>query len=198
MQSIGGVVRAVRVLALASVMAVSAGAQSWTFVMTGAAEAPPNSSPATGSARATLAGNILTVTGTFAGLTGNSSAAHFHCCTAAPRTGTSGIATALDGAGQVPMGVTSGTFNFFLDLAQTTSYTSAFLTGSGGTAAGARARLIAGFDAGTAYFNLHSTAFPGGEIRGFSVAVVPEPASVVLMGTGLLALGGIAARRRRN
>ena len=41
--------------------------------------------------------------------------------------------------------------------------------------------------ADTAYFNIHTIQFPGGEIRGFLHAVqsVPEPGSLVLLGLGL-------------
>ena len=46
--------------------------------------------------------------------------------------------------------------------------------------------------AGKAYWNIHSTGFSGGEIRGFLVAV-PEPSTLTQMLTGL---GLLAARRR--
>jgi hypothetical protein len=47
------------------------------------------------------------------------------------------------------------------------SYNPAFVTANGGTTAGAEAALLAGLEAGQAYLNIHTTMFPGGEIRGF-------------------------------
>ena len=47
--------------------------------------------------------------------------------------------------------------------------------------------------AGQLYLNVHTAANPGGEIRG-NLLLVPEPASY---GLALLALGGLAASRRR-
>jgi hypothetical protein len=41
------------------------------------------------------------------------------------------------------------------------------VTANGGTTAGAEAALLAGLEAGQAYLNIHTTMFPGGEIRGF-------------------------------
>src|SRR4051794_28654499 len=57
---------------------------TYTAVMNGAGENPPNASTATGTAFYTLTGNILTIDISFTGLTGGpAAAAHIHCCAAA-------------------------------------------------------------------------------------------------------------------
>lgn len=59
--------------------------------------------------------------------------------------------------------------------------------------------LLAGLEAGALYFNVHTVQNPPGEIRGnittFAIGKVPVPASLALVGAGLLALG-VAKRRR--
>ena len=65
----------------------------------------------------------------------------------------------------------------------------------GGTAASAEAALFAGLNSGQAYLNLHTTAFPGGEIRG-QFAAVPEPGTWALMITGFGLVGATLRRRR--
>ena len=58
---------------------------------------------------------------------------------------------------------------------------------------GAEAALFAGALAGTAYLNIRTALFLGGEIRGFLKTdpggTVPESASLVLLGLGLMGLG---------
>ncbi|MEP6685273.1 MAG: CHRD domain-containing protein [Verrucomicrobiota bacterium] len=171
-------------------------AQTYVANLDGPSESPPNASPGTGFATITLnlALHTLQIDVTFSGLTGTTSAAHIHGPTAVPGTGTAGIATQSVLTG-FPFGVTSGSYSHIFDTLDTATYSSGFLAANGGTAAGAEAGLASTLANGTAYFNIHSSTFPGGEIRGF--LAVPEPATV-----SLIALGGVgllfAARRAQR
>jgi hypothetical protein len=50
--------------------------------------------------------------------------------------------------------------------------------------------------AGRAYINFHTRQFVGGEVRG--TIVTPEPATMLLMGSGLAGIGLVARARRRR
>lgn len=141
-------------------------------------------------------GHTLLINASWSGLSGTTSNAHIHCCTATPNAGTAGVALAQGGIlPDFPLGVSSGSYVKIIDLTQTNQYSASFVTASGGTAAAAEARLISHLMSGQAYFNIHSTTFPGGEIRAF-VAAVPEPETYGLMLGGLGVLGLVARRRR--
>ena len=190
-----------RALSVASALAVSsaiAGAQSWTASLNGANEAPANASPGTGSFTFTLSGNVLTINGSFVGLLGTTAAAHLHCCTAASLTGTAGVATQLPTFAGFPLGVTSGTYTNSFDLSQASSWNASFITANGGTTTSAMAALIAGMNSGRVYFNIHTSQFAGGEIRGFLISTVPEPSSVFLTTAGLFGVALLVVRRRRE
>ena len=189
--------RAAGVTLALAVTSAGAGAQSWTALLSGPNESPANASPGTGSATFTLTGNVLTINGTFTGLLANTTASHIHCCTAAPLAGTAGVATETPSFSNFPLGVKSGSFTLLIDLTQASSYNSAFITAQGGIV-NARAALIAGMNSGKTYLNIHSTQFPGGEIRGFIISTVPEPSSVFLTAAGLFGVAMLVMRRRRD
>jgi hypothetical protein len=170
----------------------------FTATLTGPGESPPNASPGTGFADVfyDIAAHTLRVVVDFTGLTAPTIASHIHCCTAIPFTGTAGVATTLPSFAGFPLGVTSGHFDNTFDMTLATSYNPAFVTAQGGITAAENA-LLAGAFAGKEYLNVHTTAFPGGEIRGFLVAV-PEPASLVVLGSGLLAFGLLLGWRRNR
>jgi hypothetical protein len=180
---------------LAASLALGAGAASAHSTLFAGTFAP-EAVGATGSGTLSLEydddGHTLLINATWAGLSGNTSNAHIHCCTASANTGTAGVALAQASIGRLPdfpLGVTSGSYVKIIDLTDSGMYSATFLTASGGTAALAEARLISNLMSGQAYFNIHSTTFAAGEIRTF-VTAVPEPESYALMlaGIGLLAL----------
>ncbi|HEV2800167.1 MAG TPA: CHRD domain-containing protein [Pyrinomonadaceae bacterium] len=195
-----------RILSLLVFVVALAGAANadplvFTATLSGANERPnPNNSPGTGFVVVTVDGNIMTVNATFSGLVSTTStgapsgvtAAHIHCCV--PATGAAGVATPVPTFPGFPSGVTSGTYLQSFDLTLASSYNPAFINANGGTVEGARIAFLNGLQNGLTYFNVHSNAFPGGEIRG-QLQPVPEPATLILLGTGL---AGAALRSRRK
>jgi len=162
----------------------------FTATLLGSNEVPSNASTATGFITVTLTGDSLFVDETFSGLIGGpAAAAHIHCC-AGP-----GVAVGV----AVPFigfpAATSGTYSHLFDLTLDGTYTAAFETAHGGTAAGAESALVAALFAGQTYANIHDATFPGGEIRG-QLIQTPEPSTLMLLGMGLTAL--VARRKRRT
>jgi len=165
--------------------------------MDGPSESPPNASTGTGFATVDFdtVAQTMTVHADFSGLLAGTSAAHIHCCVDPDATPpTAAVATTTPSFVGFPLGVTSGVFDAILDLTDATSFRAGFITDNGGTVAGAEAALIAGLLAGDAYFNIHTSQFTGGEIRGF---LIPEPGILGLLGLGLAA-AFVATRRRRS
>ena len=193
----------VRSAAAAAAIAFSSAALATTTIYTanlsGPNESPPNTSPGTGTAFVTIDDvlNTMHVQVTFSGLLGMTTASHIHTPTAAPFTGTAGVATTTPTFPGFPLGVTSGTYDQTFDLLTASTYNPAFVTLTGGTLTGARTALLNGIASGEAYLNIHTTVVPGGEIRGFLVAV-PEPASWALMLIGFGAIGAPMRRRKAS
>lgn len=162
--------------------------------LSGPAEAPPNNSGGIGYSFVTIDLDLATmrVQCAFSGLTGNTTASHIHGPTANPFQGTAGVMTTTPTFAGFPLGVTSGTYDITLDLTQASTYNPAFVSASGGTISQAMNRMLLAISEGRAYHNIHTSAFPGGEIRGFLVEV-PAPGAA-----GLLAMAGLAAARRRR
>jgi hypothetical protein len=160
--------------------------QVYYATLSGSNEFPSNSSPGTGKAVVTIDGNLMRVQVTFsglvtqtaAGLPSGTTASHIHAPTPLPLslTSTAGVATTTPTFTGFPAGVRAGTYDHTFDMTQTTSYNPSYITANGGTAASAFTALKTAIAAGKSYLNIHSNAFPGGEIRGF---LVPCPSIIV-------------------
>lgn len=182
------------ILGVVGLAAASQGAVTTYFTnLSGPAEAPPNSSPGTGWARVDYdnVAKTMRVRAAFSGLTGNVTACHIHGATAVAFTGTAGVATPTPTFPGFPLGVSSGTYDVTFNLTLTSSWNASYITANGGTPASAEAAFFTAMSAGRTYFNIHSSTFGGGEVRGF--LAIPAPGAMAMLGFG----GLLAARRRR-
>ena len=147
----------------------SATTSTYTATLDGASQSPPNASPGTGLAQVDLddVAHTMRVLVNFQDLDGITTAAHIHAATSVPGEGTAGVATPTPSFPGFPTGVTAGAYDVTLDMTQASSYNASFLAAHGGTTAGAEEFLFASIAAGTAYLNIHTNVYGGGEIRGF-------------------------------
>jgi hypothetical protein len=122
-------------------------------------------SPGLGTAVLTLddVANTLLVDMTFSGLTTPTTNAHIHCC--APPGVAAGVVIPF-----APPFVTGTTSGHFVNLFSLTAV------------------QVQDIYSGLSYINIHTTNFPGGEIRGQIPHVVPEPATAGLIGAAIAAL----------
>jgi len=166
--------------------------------LSGAIEVPSNTSPGTGKFVVSINGNFMRVQTTFSGLVAQTSAgqpsgttaSHIHAPTPVPlsATSTAGVATTTPTFTDFPLGVRSGTYDHTFDMTLASSYNPAYITANGGTPASAFIALKAAIAAGRSYFNIHSNAFPGGEIRGF---LLPCPNITVTIPNAFALMEGV-------
>ena len=175
----------------------SAQANTYQFraFLSGPAESPTNASPGMGLADVFFddVAQTMEVQVSFWGLQGLTTASHIHAATALPGTGTAGVATETPFFENFPIGVTAGSYDNIFDLTMASSFNSTFVTANGGTLASASWALESSLLAGTAYLNIHTDKFKGGEIRGFLNNVPDSSSTVLLLG---IALSGIACFSR--
>lgn len=123
---------------------------TYVAVLTGGSEVPPVATPATGNATVVLnaAQTQLSISVQFQNLTGTYTASHIH--------------------GPAPAGTNAGVKWGFVGVAAGWVFTNANHDGSISNflVTGITATDVANLNSGNFYVNIHSTQFPGGELRG--------------------------------
>jgi hypothetical protein len=172
----------------------SARAAIFDYTITFGPEAIGATGSGSGTASYDTVSHLLQLQATYSGLSGNVTQTHIHAATASPFTGTSGIAIGNPSLAGFGLGATSGSYSNTLDMTLVGNWNNTFLSNNGGSPATAEPAFISFANQGRAYWNIHSTTFGGGEIRGF-LTLVPEPSSLTLAG---LAAAGFALRYLRR
>jgi hypothetical protein len=155
---------------------MSAGVASaqYTFdaTLSGLNEVPPNGSPGTGFGTVVLnaAQTQITVDESWSGLTAPATASHIH--------------------GPGAAGVTAGVLFGFSGVPAATAGAIPEQTFA------ITATQVGYLFAGTLYMNVHTSTFPGGEIRG-QLILVPEPSTMAVAGVGAALVTWRLRRRLR-
>lgn len=154
---------------LTGVLVAQADIANFTISLNGNQETSPTGSPGAGGGFASFdpVAQTISVNVVFGGLSSGLTAAHIH-------DGAVGVAGPIIVTLHPFVGMTAGS------IAETDS------------TASLNAANIADLLAGRTYLNIHTTAFPGGEIRG-QLVPVPEPSTLALLGLGVAAF---AVRKR--
>jgi hypothetical protein len=175
--------------------AAQAGVLRFHTDLSGANELPATGSTATGFADVYYDSDAhtLQVNITWAGLSSGTTAAHIHApgtaaqiSTALPFNGTWAVATQSGNFTGFPTGQTAGTYvGAPYSLLSVANYTTGYVAANGTTGASSESALLGYLLSGKTYLNIHSTNFPGGEVKGYLQYV---------SGTGAAKLINVSAR----
>jgi hypothetical protein len=207
MKRFAGLLAALPVALLLTASTANGERVQYGIALRGHWENPPNGAPggAGGSLLYDDVAHTLQLIMGFGGLTGTVTQTHFHGPTSVPwfpdpgqdwdqarsEVPNAGIAIGNPSLPGFPLGVTGGGYIMELDMTQASIYSAEFLASNGAAAAGAEAAFANLLATGRIYWDIHTSVFGDGEVRGFPD--VPEPASV---GLALVGLSFLRHRRR--
>lgn len=172
-----GILLAVSVGMLVVPVTSQGAVSTFSAILNGASESPPNASTGIGTAIVEIdpVAHTMRVYIDFSGLVSPTTVAHIHGPTASPLTGTASPMSPTPSFPGFPSGVQAATYDQTFDMTQASSYNAAFLnnTTNLGSTATAEATFFQAIADGKAYVNVHTSLYTGGEIRGFLTAPLP-------------------------